>query len=414
MNSLTHPNRLSAWNTATPTVPFIAPHPGQQMILNRMRRFTVVACGRRFGKTELAKIVLTEKALNGAVTWWMAPTYTMASQVWRDLKTSLRRVPGLTISESEHRLDFPGGGQIAIRSAHAPDYLRGAGLDFVVLDEAAFMEGRVWHEVVRPMLATTGGGALFLSTPFGRNWFWHLYQRGHNPAAQQWISFHFRTADNPLIPPAELAEIRASTSDRIWREEYEARFIADAGQVFRGVLDAATAPHDARPGPGRRVIFGVDWGRDPDYTVIAAIDAHTRQMVALDRFNEIGWALQRGRLQALADHWQPAVIWAEQNSIGSVNIEALQAEGLPVRPFVTTSRSKPPLIEGLALAIERGDLSLLPDDTLLNELSQYALERLPGGGYRYSAPPGSHDDTVMALALAWHGVQVGGIRLDFA
>jgi hypothetical protein len=31
-------------------------------------------------------------------------------------------------------------------------------------------------------------------------------------------------------------------------------------------------------------------------------------------------------------------------------------------------------------------------------------ETLPSGLLRYGAPAGQHDDTVMALAMAWHGV----------
>jgi hypothetical protein len=42
------------------------------------------------------------------------------------------------------------------------------------------------------------------------------------------------------------------------------------------------------------------------------------------------------------------------------------------------------------------------------------MQRLPSGTYRYSAPPGLHDDTVIALALAWHGVLRGGALVDFA
>jgi hypothetical protein len=108
------------------------------------------------------------------------------------------------------------------------------------------------------------------------------------------------------------------------------------------------------------------------------------------------------------------VIWAEANSIGAPNIEALQDEGLPVRAFTTTAKSKPPLIEDLALAIERADLALLPDEGLLSELASYAMERLPAGGYRYSAPPGLHDDLVIAAALAWYGVRQSGPSIDFA
>jgi hypothetical protein len=81
---------------------------------------------------------------------------------------------------------------------------------------------------------------------------------------------------------------------------------------------------------------------------------------------------------------------------------------------MTTARSKGPLIEGLALAIERRDIALLDDSVLLGELESYTLERLPGGGYRYSAPAGMHDDTVIALALAWYGTQQGRLQVDFA
>ena len=339
----------------------------------------------------------------------------MASQVWRDLKASVRRLPDLSVSESERRIDSPVGGMIAVRSSHYPDNLRGEGLDLAVLDEAAYMEARVWSQIVRPMLTTTRGSALFLSTPFGRNWFYDLFQKGINPRYQpEWQSFWFPTASNPNIAPAELESIRRMTTEHIWGTEYRARFDDDSGQVFRGIRAALVQEPYPRAIPGRLYVAGVDWGRDHDYTVIVIIDVDARRMVALDRFNQIGWRLQRGRLRAICERWQPQQIWAEANSFGSPNIEALQEEGLPMRSFTTTSKSKSPLIESLALAIERRFIRLLDHPTLLGELSSYSLQRLPGGGYRYGAPPGLHDDTVMATALAWHGVEKSGARFAFA
>ena len=452
--------------------------------------------------------------MNHRACWWLSPTYGMASQVWRDLKAACAPVKGIRITEHERRIDFPGGGWLAIRSTHTADYLRGAGLDFVVLDEAAFMDASVWPEVVRPMLLEHRGRALFLSSPNGLNWFWELYQLGLRPCADQpdelplpftadpslpvsasdsigspptitpflgdssakrysgeavsdasqpggevisaptdpedllslsspfhrlragglgiipsapplreqaggwgkellsspprhrmarglggevsspslrsgegvrgwgldrrcWRSFHYPSAANPIITPDELDSIRQQTSERVWRAEYLAEFTADVGQVFRGIREAATAPIAVSPIPGVRYICGLDWGRENDATAIVVIRADTRQMVALDRFNQVSWSLQRGRLKAIHDRWHPAAIWAEANSIGSPNIEALAAEGLPVRPFTTTAKSKPPLIEDLALAIERAQLALLPDETLLAELASYTMERLP-------------------------------------
>ncbi|TVR18791.1 MAG: hypothetical protein EA396_14135, partial [Anaerolineaceae bacterium] len=395
-------------NTNTLTARFMMPHPGQKRILTAPQTYRVVACGRRFGKTTAGQMALVQTALMGGAGWWLSPTYGMANQVWRDLKAALGRA-ATNISESERRIELPTGGSISIRSAHNPDLLRGAGLDLAVLDEAAFMEGRVWPSVVRPMLLDRGGGALFLSTPFGRNWFWELFKLGIDPQEPRWASFHFPSDANPAITADDLADIRRTTPERIYREEYLAQFIDDAGQVFRDIHRAATA-QPAHPIDGRRYVAGVDWGREHDYTAIAVIDAATGVMVALDRFTGIGWAVQRGRLKALCDRWRPAVIWAEANSIGAVNIEALQAEGLPVRPFHTTARSKAHIIEGLALALEREEITLLDDDVLKGELAGYTLERMAGGGYRYNAPSGGHDDTVIALALAWYAARSGGFR----
>ena len=268
-------------------------------------------------------------------------------------------VTGITISETERRIDFENGGMIAVRSTHNPDNLRGEGLDLAILDEAAFMHPRVWSEVVRPMLVTTRGSAIFLSTPFGRNWFYDLYRIGLNPEEYEWQSFHFPTSSNPLISAEELESIKRITSTHVWQAEYEAQFTDNSGQVFRGIRDAVVLFTPDAPQAGHHYVAGIDWGRDNDYTVIVVIDAHTRHMVAMDRFNQIGWSLQRGRLQAMVERWQPDVVWAEANSIGEPNIEALLQGGLPMRSFMTTARSKAPLIESLALAIERRDIGLL-------------------------------------------------------
>jgi hypothetical protein len=63
-------------------------------------------------------------------------------------------------------------------------------------------------------------------------------------------------------------------------------------------------------------------------------------------------------------------------------------------------------IEALALALERGDIRILNDPILVSELVAYQSERLPSGLLRYGAPNGGHDDTVIALALAWSAITV--------
>jgi len=387
-----------------------APHINQVQVIASGERYRLVVCGRRWGKTVVGQIEIANAALDGKACWWVAPTYNMAEHVWRELKSASRDLP-VTVSERLRRLDFPGGGWIAIKSAHTPDNLRGAGLDFVVLDEAAFMEPAIWPQIIRPMLLDKQGHALFLSSPHGKNWFWENFTRA--TTTPNWDRFQYTSYDNPLIDPAELDAIRLSTPDRIWQEEYMARFTDDSGQVFRGLAEATTAPLHAQPS-GQRCVFGVDWGRENDYTAIVVMDAVTRHVLAYDHFNQVSWSLQRGRLRALYDRWQPSVIYAESNSIGAPNIEALQQEGLPIRPFATTAASKPALIEALALAIERREIALIPGQTLIDELANYRMERLPAGGYRYAAPSGLHDDLVIALALAYHATRYATPSISFA
>jgi hypothetical protein len=331
------------------------------------------------------------------------------------LKAALTDTTGITIRESEQRIDFHRTkGMIAIRSTHYPDNLRGMGLDFVVLDEAAYMHPNIWGDVVRPMLLEKQGGALFLSTPQGKNWFWELYKLGQDPLEDEWRSFHFHSDVNPLVAKAELDSIRRTTGERTFREEYQAEFLEDTGQVFRGIQAAATAPLFPVYQPEHDYVMGCDWAKEGDFSCFVVLDVTSRQMVAMERFNQIGWSMQLDRLQSLVRQWHPRQIWAEVNNVGSVLIENLLALSLPVRPFVTTAFSKTPLIEGLALAIERGELALQNHPVLISELASYRLERLPAGGYRYSAPAGMHDDTVMATALAWHGLGQGSMSVDFA
>ena len=336
----------------------------------------------------------------------------MADDVWRSLKTSL---DGAIAEKREdmHRIELLNGGVIRVQSGHDPDALRGAGLDLAILDEAAYLHPDVWRAAIRPALADRRGEALFLSTPRGRDWFWSLWMHGQSAAHTQWQSWRFPTTANPLIDPAEIEEARALLPERLYRQEYLAEFLEDTGGVFRRVEEAATAAPESGPSPGERYVFGVDWARDNDFTCIAVLAVHARRRVALDRFNEIGWELQRGRLVALAEHWQPEAIWAEANSVGGPNIEALQADSLPVIPFTTTAASKERLIQGLALALEKGEIAIMPDPVLIGELQAYEQERLASGRFRYSAPPGGHDDTVIALALAWHGALNAGTGISF-
>ena len=380
-------------------------HEGQKPIQASDARYKVLACGRRWGKTRLGALLCLETALKGGRAWWVAPSYKMANVGWRSIYRLGVQIPGSVANKTDRILQMPTGGWAQVRSADDPQSLRGEGLDFAVLDECAFMREEAWTEALRPALSDRQGHAMFISTPKGRNWFWRLWQRGQDGG--EWASWQRPTAENPFIVPKEIAAAKHDLPERIFAQEYMADFLDDAGGVFRRVMDAATAT----PGQGDgQYAMGVDWGKHEDFTVITVVDVASRAMVAMDRFNQIDYAVQTRRLKALAERYNPTVIIAERNSMGEPLIEQLQRDGLPVRPFLTTNATKAKVIEDLALAFERGELAILNDPILIGELQAYEMDRTPSGMVRYNAPQGMHDDTVISLALAWQACASGAYR----
>jgi hypothetical protein len=384
------------------TVQLVLPklHQKQAQIKREAARFNVLSCGRRFGKDILGHELAVDTVLDGMTAAWMAPTYRMMLDTFKDMRNILQPITS-AVNASDHRIETITGGVMDFWSLDG-ETVRGRRYKRVIINEAAMVTDlmRKWNEAVRPTLADFAGDAWFLSTPRGRDGFWNLYQSGLQ-GRQDWAAWQFKTWDNPFIKRAEIEAMRRDMTERAYMQEVEAQFVEDSGLVFRRVRECATATRINEPVKDHSYIFGVDWGKSNDYTVISVLDETTRSLVQMDRFNQIDYAVQRGRLRAMYDKFNPSYIIAESNSIGEPIIEQLRRDGMRVRPFNTTNATKTEAIEALALALEQNSISIISDDILINELQAYELEKLPSGAIRYSAPAGGHDDCVMSLAIAW-------------
>lgn len=378
-------------------------HSGQAQVEREARRFNVVNCGRRWGKTKYGGRKLIEPALAGRPVGWFSPTYKMLAEVWREVA---QRVAPITKSRNaqEHRIELITGGLIEMWSLENFDSIRGRRYQRVIIDEAAMVPalGEAWQAVIRPTLTDFRGDAFFLSTPKGRNFFWQCYQRGQDPLQPDWASWQMPTSSNPYIDPREIEAARRELPERTFAQEYLAIFLEDAGGVFRKVAQAAIWRPEG-PKAGHVYIIGVDWGKQSDYSVFSVFDATIKRQVYLDRSNQIDYALQMGRLSVLNERYRPIAIIPELNSIGLPIAEQLQRMDMPIQPFTTTNASKAAVIDGLALALEREEVGLLDDEVQTAELQAFEQTRLPSGLMRYAAPEGMHDDTVIAGSLGWYG-----------
>ena len=371
-------------------------------IHNNLARFKVVSAGRRFGKTRLAVLECVNVANQGGRAWWVSPSYKTSEVGWRPLRQMCRRIPGVEIKLGDRVVNFPNGGFVAVRSADNPDSLRGEGLDFVVMDECAFMQREAWTEAIRPALSDRQGKALFISTPKGRNHFWELYQKGIN-GEEGWQSWTFPTISNPFIQASEIEAAKRDLPEMIFRQEYLAEFIDDSGGVFRRVQDAAVL-EPQEPDANKQYVAGVDVASSIDFTVVSIMDVKSKELVYLDRFNRVDYNVLENRLEALYRRWHLDSMKIEANSIGQPVIDHLYAKGLSIIPFTTTSATKQAIIQGLQSAFEHGEIRIINDPVLVGELLSFESKRSPSGGFSYSAPSGMHDDTVMSLAIAWSAI----------
>lgn len=379
------------------------PHENQQRVLGAAQRFKVVAAGRRFGKSELGKNATIHRVIAGQRVWYTALTYANVNDFWLSMLDTLGKLPLADMSKQLREIRLPTGGYLGVRSLQEYDNLRGAGLDYVVIDEAAFVKPDAWVRVLQPMLLERKGGALIMSSPFGRNWFFERFEYANSKQDSEWIGFQFTAYDNPLIDPVELERVKRGIPDRVWQEEYMAQFLED-GAVFRNVLECATADLLERGRDGKRYIIGVDLGKTIDYTVYTVMDPETKSVVHIDRSNQLDYSVQLRRLQALCEIFPPSAVVIETN-IEKMYTEQARAMRLPVVEFVTTNASKQVIIEALALAFERQEITIPHDMALMSELRAFTGERRAGGSMVYGAPDGMHDDMVMSLALAWHGAK---------
>lgn len=399
------------------------PHPAQRTWMLDTHPVKVAACGRRWGKTESLAVETAALSLlhPGIRQVIVAPTLDQASilyertlellQAWAEqaggkLQARITPYPRVRVNE----------GEVTARSAYRQARsLRGRSAHRIVVDEAAYLTEEVIPQVLMPMLADTEGQLVLLSTPFGRNHFWHWFQRGQSGEVCR--SFRFPTSSNPRISPSFLQIQRQLLTERQYAIEYEAQFVDDAGAVFpQAVIEACVLPSlaDAKP-ESTFTVAGVDWGRYRDFTAVVVLreSGGRLQAVHVERLPGTAWQMQVERVTQRLSTWWARIVCCDATGMGDPLVEMLQQRisdsrlGARVEPVVFTASTKRTMIESLALAMEQGRAAIPPHPDLLRELHAFTASRTATGHILLQAQGNEHDDLVIALALAVHAAGRG-------
>lgn len=251
------------------------------------------------------------------------------------------------------------------------------------------------------MLLDNDGTGVFIFTPKRKNHAFKLYQQAMSDTTGRWKAWHFTSFDNPHLNRAALDELAGDMGRDAYRQEIMAEFLDSEGAVFRNLDNACVLkPSTPQAHAGHSILMGIDWAKSKDYTAISVGCKTCHKELWLERFNQLDFHFQRKRIGVMCQQWQPSGVMVELNSIGQPNFEELQRAGLPVMGFTTTGASKQPLIENLALAIEKLEWKFLDDPIARGELESYEVKvNTVTSRSSYSAPEGLHDDTVIARAL---------------
>ena len=212
-------------------------------------RFCVLVTHRQMGKSVCAINHLIKSALQNTRQapryFYISPFLKQTKMIaWDYLKRFTAPLPDVKLTESELCAQMPNGAKIWLAGADNPDALRGTYADGVVLDEYAQIKPAVFEEIVRPMLLSRQGWAVFTGTPKGQNQFYELFlhaQKAAQTDPQSWWCGVYPADQTGVISGEELDEIRRHTPPHLFRQEYLCDFTADADDVLISVSLAAQA-----------------------------------------------------------------------------------------------------------------------------------------------------------------------------
>ena len=243
-------------------------HPAQRKIVQERKRFNVLKCGRRFGKTALSEKLLIDPAIEKYPTAYFAPTYKDLNEVWQAVK---HRVKDITERKDEQvkQIVLTTGGKIDFWSMEDPDSGRGRKYMRAVMDECEkarkFQEA--WEQTIRATLADYRGDAWFLSTPkFGKTFFKEIH--GYPAKYGNWQSWSFTSYDNPYISRKELDEARQQLDPLIFDCEFMALDVDLTLRPFAYAFDPIRHVQPCTYDAGSEVILSFDFNVDPITCVV--------------------------------------------------------------------------------------------------------------------------------------------------
>ena len=376
--------------------------PQQDMLaLIEKNKFVFAAMSRQIGKSVLCKVLCTKWLLepNNEIGY-ITPSLKLAKKFFNDLTGIIPESLLVKSNASDLILQSITGSTLYFYSAEQGNRIRGVTFDYLVLDEAAFYKedtgaNHIWYSILQPTIKVKGKKIVMVSTPNGQSGFWYdLIQKAIK--GQKGYAYIKRTIyDDSMC--TDIEEIKNSTPDLMFRQEFLCEFIAGANSFFTGYHNCYD---DTMTFNWNQPLWaGIDWSSTgKDETIVTFING-LNQIIQYNIEGDLDSKYRQ--IASILNKYSLKGVYAEDNSIGSVMINELKKQMRQknvLKPFTTTNDSKTEIVTELALSLEKEELTY-------NDLQ---LDRQLGAfGYSVSKTKkltfegkGEHDDRVMSLAMA--------------
>jgi hypothetical protein len=337
------------------------------------------------------------------LVYWVSPTSSQAQKVYKQMIKLVMKAPIVKShkgSQGDTEIVFKNDSVIKFRSAQQEDSLRGETVDYLIIDEAAFVKESVFQNILLPMLNVRGKKVLCVSSPAGKNWFYYHYQRGMGDE-KLYRSFKFTSMDNPYSNQEIIDIARQNLPDVIFRQEYLGEFL-DSTAIFENIEELGVMDLPGTPVANETYYMGIDIALKDDYSVISIMNKDGN-VVDYERYNQISSPQLKENIIKCVDKWKPKKILIEENNQGLPIIDDLKIihKVRNIEGFKTTSTSKPEIINNLINAFASKRIKVPNCPTYKKELEMFTMTISANGNPKYSAPSGFHDDIVMSLAITW-------------
>ena len=386
-------------------IELIKPHEKQKEIvkacLNKDIFFIVAIIGRQFGKTTIAENMCLYWAINkpDSIVYWVSPTDAQAQKIYKEVVNAIIEsglVKSKKMSKGDIEIVITNNSKILFRSAASEDNLRGPSVDYMILDEAAFIKRDTVETILLPMLSVRGKKCLFISTPKGRNYLHDYFLRGKTEKG--WTSLRFSTYDSPLTNPELIQMFKSTLPDKLFKQEIEAEFV-DSASIFNNINELMCLDKLDGPIKDGKYYAGVDIGFIDDASVLSIVD-EWGNLVSYYRWVNVEAPELIKHILELNSIWKFKKVVIENNNQGLVIYQDLKRKMRNITEFNTNAKTKPEIINGLIHLFNKKEMKLIKDEYLRIELEAFIFKQNPTGHIKFMADSGFHDDCVMSLAIA--------------